>query len=151
MVCDGPAQPARTAASSAREAFLRTNRIRIAGSPSSTNQTRRLTLAGRRQERAVRVRTSTFGRAVIVAGGLLLSACGGARQVALPVDAGSQLRPDATGHASWMSPAAKTVSLVVYVADGQEVDAYAYKTHALLGQLAIEGANTLCSDKSGNI
>ena len=26
-----------------------------------------------------------------------------------------------------------------------------YKTHALLGQLLIEGANTLCSDKSGNI
>ena len=50
-----------------------------------------------------------------------------------------------------MSRAAKTASLVVYIADGQGVDAYAYKTHALLGQLAIAGANTLCSDRSGNV
>lgn len=97
------------------------------------------------------MRTSTIARAVIVAGGLLLSACGGERQAALPIDAGSQLRAAAIRHASWMSPTAKTASLVVYVADGQEVDAYAFKTHALLGQLEIEGANTLCSDKSGNI
>ncbi len=50
-----------------------------------------------------------------------------------------------------MSPAAKTASLVVYIADGQEVNAYAYKTHVLLGQVSVEGSGTLCSDKSGNI
>lgn len=50
-----------------------------------------------------------------------------------------------------MSPAAKTASLVVYIADGQEVKAYAYKSHALVGDLLVEGADTLCSDKAGDI
>ncbi len=97
------------------------------------------------------VKISTMGRAALVVRGLLVSACAGGRQVGLPVDAGSQLRPAANRHPSWMSPAAKTASLAVYIADGQGVDAYAYKTHALLGQLTVEGADTLCSDKSGNI
>src|ERR1700735_5045604 len=136
MVCDGPPQAASMAANSAREAFVRTDRIRIVESP---------------EERATRVRTSTIGRAVIVAGGLFLSACGGERQAALPAGPASQLVPAKARTGSWMSPAAKTASLVVYIANGQEVDAYAYKTHALLGQLLIEGANTLCSDESGNI
>jgi hypothetical protein len=91
-----------------------------------------------------------MGRAGLVAGGLLLSACAGDRQIGLPSGV-SQPLPATARHGSWMSPSAKTADLLVYIADGQEVDAYDYKTHALLGHLAIDGANTLCSDKSGNI
>lgn len=50
-----------------------------------------------------------------------------------------------------MSPGARTVDQLVYLADGQGVNVYSYDSHALLGQLTIAGANTLCSDKSGNI
>jgi len=50
-----------------------------------------------------------------------------------------------------MSPVSKIPKLLVYVADGQEVNVYGYQTHGLLGQLAVPGAYALCSDKSGNI
>jgi hypothetical protein len=50
-----------------------------------------------------------------------------------------------------MSPAAKAADFLIYFADWQGVSVYDYNSQALVGQLAIEGANTLCSDKAGNI
>lgn len=97
------------------------------------------------------VKISPMGRAAIAAGGLLLSACAGDRQVPLPAGAVSQPLSAVARNGSWMSAAAKAAELLVYIANGQQVDTYDYKTHRLLGQLAVEGSYTLCSDQSGNL
>ena len=95
------------------------------------------------------MKISPIAGAVIVFGGFLLSACAGDRQGELAAG-GVQALPNRQ-NLSWMSPATKTAQMLVYLADWQEVDVYDYASHALVGQLMIAGANTLCSDKSGNI
>ncbi len=95
------------------------------------------------------LRISAIGRAGLIASALALSACAGDRQAGLPAGSFNQRNePARTG--SWMDPAALH-GILIYVGFFGTVDVYSYPKGTLVGQLTLNDARAMCSDKSGNV